>query len=278
MPVPIAAGDPEAIHHGELDAEPALHDGSGSIDDESAREDATPRLRRDAAQDIIRDAILVGESGFRSGDILSENIVAERLGLTKNPVRQALTQLAAEGLLVIIPRVGTQVRVIRPEEAQAILALRIAIETIIVGELARTKPDLAPLWKIHRQMEQLRNQKSSREQKTLYEFVKLDMAFHSKMAELLDGYGMALKTLNDLSAQFFLYALRAIHAADAPSVMQTVLGEHARMLKAIGEGDRKEALQSLHDHIRASTKRLTPFATPYLESNLPHYIRYQKAN
>ena len=62
------------------------------------------------------------------------------LKLTRTPIRQALGQLAAEGLLTIIPRVGTQVRVVRPEEARAMMAMRFAIETLIVGDLARPGP------------------------------------------------------------------------------------------------------------------------------------------
>ena len=100
-------------------------------------------LHRDEAAARIRELILAGEPGFRSGDILSETRIADRLNLTRTPIRQALSHLAGEGLVSIIPRVGTQVCIIRPEEMKSIMAIRYAVETLVVAELAKMRPDLS---------------------------------------------------------------------------------------------------------------------------------------
>lgn len=247
--------------------------------DPPRREDGNrPRgaLRRDEATDKIREHILTGAPGFRSGDILSENQLADQLKLTRTPIRQALSQLAAEGLLTIIPRVGTQVRVVRPEEARAMMAMRFAIETLIVGELARTRPDLSPLRTIQGEMERIAKN-ATREPGATMKFVKADMDFHAKMAELANGYDTAAGTLKDLTSQFLLYAYRAFQQSDWPAVMRSVLDEHKVILKALDEGDQEGATRSLHRHIRTAVDRLAPFASLYLEK-LPSYFNMQTEN
>ena len=257
----------------------------GSQGENASRDGASSRdkprgLRRDQAVETIRDMILSGDPSFKSGEILSENLLAERLGLTKAPIRQALSQLENEGLVSIIPRVGTQVRLVRPEEAQAIMALRFAIETIVVGELARARPDIEPLRSIHKEMQDIaqgmektsRERPPSRNTKAMIAFVKADMEFHAKMAELADGYSAALRTLKDVTGQFFLYALRAILQTDAVAAMHDMIREHEELINAIEDGRADEAVALLQRHLKNSVDRLTPFASSYLEHQLPKYV------
>ena len=73
---------------------------------------------------------------------------------------------------------------------------------------------------------------ATREPGATMKFVKADMAFHTKMAELADSYDTAAGTLKDLTSQFLLYAYRAIQQSDWPAVMRSVLKEHEDILKA----------------------------------------------
>jgi DNA-binding GntR family transcriptional regulator len=221
-------------------------------------------LRRDEAAAMIRERILLGSPGFKSRDILTETQLTEQLGLTLNPVRQALSQLANEGLVEILPRVGTQVRVVRPEEAQAIMAMRFAIETVIVGELARTRPDLSDLRTIHAEMKRIADQASPHDSSARYAFVKADMEFHAKMAELAQGYGTAAGTIRDLTSQFLLYAYHAIPPHEAQGIMAEVNKQHAAILKAIEEGDPDEPRKRLQEDIQFTVDQFAPFASSYM--------------
>lgn len=230
-------------------------------------------LRRDHAVETIRDMILMGEPGFTSGEVLSENLVAERLGLTKAPIRQALSQLAGEGLLTVIPRMGSQVVLVRHQEAQAIMAMRIAIESIIVGELARARCNLGPLKAIHNEMKKIAEKRPSQDAKAIIEFVKVDMAFHAKMAELAVGYGAAHRTLNDLTSQFLLYGCRGLQQSDPSDIMQEVIQEHQHILDALELAKPEEATAHLQDHLRAAVRRLAPFAADFLWNDLRKYVQ-----
>ena len=235
--------------------------------------DPPETLRRDHALETIRDMMLTGVAGFRSGNVLSENLLSERLGLTKAPIRQALSQLAGEGLLTVIPRIGSQVVVVGHQEAQAIMALRIAIESIIVGELARTRCDLGPLELIHNEMEKIAEGRLAQDANSTVAFVKADMAFHAKMAELAVGYGAASRTLNDLTSQFMLYVCRAVEQAEPADIMKETIQEHRHILDALKHGQPEDAIAHLQDHLRAAVDRLAPFAADFVRKDLRKYIR-----
>ncbi|MEU8569235.1 GntR family transcriptional regulator [Streptomyces pathocidini] len=75
---------------------------------------------------IIKSAILNGE--FQPGTRLVENDLAERFGVSKTPVREALKALEGSGLVVIRPYTGTTVRELGQDEAIAIHDMRLLIE------------------------------------------------------------------------------------------------------------------------------------------------------
>lgn len=228
-------------------------------------------LRREQAADIIRWLILSGSPGFRSGNIITEDQL-EGLGLTKSPSREALSQLEKEGLVTIQPRVGTQVRVVSNEEARALMTIRTAIETIVVGELAESQVDIAPLRAIHEEMKKIADLEPTPDGNTIFTFIKADMEFHSKMAELAVGYAAAAQSVRDLTSQFLLYASSNIRKAGAWEVMQEVLGEHEAIISAIGKGASESARDHLHRHIRKAVKRLAEPACRYMDESIPKYI------
>jgi DNA-binding GntR family transcriptional regulator len=77
---------------------------------------------------ILREAIVSG--ALPSGTRLSEAQLAQRLGVSRTPVRQALNQLAHERLVVMVPRVGASVRTVTPEDVAEIYEVRIALEVL----------------------------------------------------------------------------------------------------------------------------------------------------
>jgi DNA-binding GntR family transcriptional regulator len=111
--------------------------------------DGQPPLSRSAsvaATEIIRQAILDGR--LAPGDRLKENELAERLGISRTPVREALLVLQAEGLVEASPNRGATVRTYRAEDLEDMYGLRALLEghaahqaaTRITGEqLARLR-------------------------------------------------------------------------------------------------------------------------------------------
>src|SRR5277367_3661407 len=86
---------------------------------------ATPS-RTEAVLDAVKRAILAGE--LRPGQSLVETELAQLLGVSKTPVREALKTLAGAGLVTMSPYRGATVRAIDPASAAAIYDLRLLLE------------------------------------------------------------------------------------------------------------------------------------------------------
>ena len=85
----------------------------------------------------IYEAVTNGE--YRPNDILTENQMIEKFGVSKSPVREALVELCKDGVLINIPRMGYQVRAVTPKEIMDILEFRVDVE---VGGLRKSFPVL----------------------------------------------------------------------------------------------------------------------------------------
>lgn len=89
--------------------------------------DASPRsAAKDRAYDHVKERILDGE--FAGGALLSEGEVAEALGLSRTPVREAFLLLEAEGLMRLYPKRGALVVAVSPEEVRDVMETRLLIE------------------------------------------------------------------------------------------------------------------------------------------------------
>ncbi|MFR1511689.1 MAG: GntR family transcriptional regulator [Coprococcus sp.] len=85
----------------------------------------------------IYEAVTNGE--YRPNDILTENQMIEKFGVSKSPVREALVELWKDGVLINIPRMGDQVRAVTLKEIMDILEFRVDVE---VGGLRKSFPVL----------------------------------------------------------------------------------------------------------------------------------------
>ncbi|GAA0365484.1 GntR family transcriptional regulator [Microbispora corallina] len=97
---------------------------------------ARSTTRTDLVADSIRAAILSGR--IRQGETLVERRLAEQLGVSKTPVREALIGLAATGLVVISPNRGVTVRVVGPDDLRKAYEVRLLLEPWAIGRAART--------------------------------------------------------------------------------------------------------------------------------------------
>src|SRR5919198_6098144 len=95
---------------------------------ETAEHELLPRGRTAAqrAYDYVKARLLDGR--FPGGTLLSENELAQRLGVSRTPVRQAFVQLEAEELLELYPKRGALVVPISPREADDVLEARLLLE------------------------------------------------------------------------------------------------------------------------------------------------------
>src|SRR5699024_9439135 len=85
---------------------------------------------RDVVFNTLRRAILKGE--LKPGERLMEIALAERLGVSRTPVREAMRKLELEGLVVMIPRRGAQVANITEKDLNDVLDVRIALKNLSI--------------------------------------------------------------------------------------------------------------------------------------------------
>ena len=90
------------------------------------------RTKKDIVVEMIRESILAGE--FESGDHLLQEEIARRLNVSVTPVREALRQLEAEGVVVHAPHRGVRVAHVNYDEVREMYLMRGALETLATVE------------------------------------------------------------------------------------------------------------------------------------------------
>ena len=87
---------------------------------------------RDVVFNTLRQAILRGE--LQPGKRLMEIQLAQRLGVSRTPVREAIRKLELEGLVLMIPRRGAEVAEITRQDLEDVLEVRAALEELAVKD------------------------------------------------------------------------------------------------------------------------------------------------
>lgn len=188
---------------------------------------------------LLRQSIIDGT--LPSGVDLNQAQIAERLGISRGPVREALGQLEQEGLIRSVPYKGVFVTPLDPTYVQELYSLRIALETFALklGMQRRDREDIDALARIVDAM------RAAAKSDDGPEIAKLDLRFHStiiRMARnsLLERAWTPLK----LGVQRCLHSRHRIY----PS-LDEVVGTHPALIEAIEEGDVATALEILEQHI-----------------------------
>jgi DNA-binding GntR family transcriptional regulator len=202
----------------------------------------TDRSLTDQAYSAIRDSILDGRFGL--GERIVEYKVAEDLGISRAPVREALRRLVEEQLVTERPRYGTFVREITAQDFVDIYIYnaRIAIETAAIRLAARTQPELTAIEKTIDEMA------SAARRKQASRVVNLELQVHQQLCDVA-GNPFLSSAFHSLSGPIRL-AL-GLDDEGYPD-LQDVAAEHPPLLDAIRSGDERKAARTIHEHIVAS--------------------------
>lgn len=200
---------------------------------------ARPQSLADGVLERLRNDIVRGE--LRLGQMLSERVLAERLGVSKSPVREALAQLRSEGLVRIVPQRGAFVFTLSAEGVRQICEFRRMLERTALGlALERAPQRLAERWAaIVAEMAAARAAGDERR------YLDADTAFHTTLFDLCgngyisEAYGLHLGKIA---------ALRT-HLAAKPGHTALSFQEHGAMAAAIARHDRAATLAILDTHI-----------------------------
>lgn len=194
---------------------------------------------REVVFNTLRDAILKGE--LEPGEHLMEVQLANKLGVSRTPIREAIRQLEAEGLVIMTPRKGAVVSEITKEDLTDVLEVRKTLEKFAV-ELACNNIDREELDKLHQCHEIF---KGAFEAGELTEIANKDEEFHDVIYVATRNKRL-IQILNNLREQIYRYRLEYIK--DAKKWMN-LIEEHDNLIRAIEEKDVETAKSVIGDHI-----------------------------
>ena len=188
---------------------------------------------RDVVFNTLRDAILKGE--LEPGERLMEIQLAERLGVSRTPIREAIRKLELEGLVLMIPRKGAEVAKISEK------SLRDVLEEL-AAELACQRMDAEALKDLEDAQKAFIQAVESGETMTMAE---ADEHFHD-VIYMGTGNTRLVQILNNLREQMYRYRLEYIKDAEK---RQILLVEHESILRAIRSRHVAEAKEAVRAHI-----------------------------
>ncbi|GAB4255715.1 MAG: GntR family transcriptional regulator [Deferrisomatales bacterium] len=198
------------------------------------------------AYESLRDSILSGR--LEPGAIYNERALADQLGISKTPVREALLELAAQGLVTFLPRRGVMVNRFSERDIQEVFEVRLAIELAMAEKLARK----APAVDLGRVEDALREQERAIASEDPEAFVEADRRFHVVFGELVDNRRLAaiLENVRDL---IHVMGREALLAGARP---EEVVAEHRRIVDVLRSGDPDAARRAMEEHICRTRDRV----------------------
>lgn len=194
---------------------------------------------RDVVFQTLRQAILRGE--LKPGERLMEIHLAQRLGVSRTPVREAIRKLELEGLVLMIPRKGAVVADITVSDLEDVLEVRMALEELAVKYACRrvTQEQLAEIRRLAGEF------KKTLTGNDIAAWAQADMKFHDAIYEAT-GNGRLVQILNNLREQMYRYRMEYLKDRQSH---KNLVEEHDVILRALESGDVELAIRTTVRHV-----------------------------
>ncbi|MDD6283138.1 MAG: GntR family transcriptional regulator [Oribacterium sp.] len=195
---------------------------------------------RDLVFNTLRQAILKGE--LKPGERLMEIQLAEKLGVSRTPIREAIRKLELEGLVLMIPRKGAEVAKISHKSLQDVLEVRGALEELATDLACQriTDEELESLRKAEAHFKQVVSSGGNEMQ-----IAEADEAYHDIIYNA-SGNKKLVQMINNLREQMYRYRLEYIKDE---AKRGTLISEHEKILEAIRLRDIIRAKALMKEHI-----------------------------
>ena len=177
---------------------------------------------RDVVFNTLRQAILKGE--LAPGERLMEIQLAEKLGVSRTPIREAIRKLELEGLVLMIPRKGAEVAKISEKSLRDVLEVRRSLEELAIELACQRMTDE----EIEQLGERQNDFKNAINKGNAMNIAETDEAFHD-VIYLGTGNDKLVQILNNLREQMYRYRLEYIKDEDK---RQILIVEHEHILAA----------------------------------------------
>ena len=194
---------------------------------------------RDVVFNTLRQAILKGE--LEPGERLMEIQLAERLGVSRTPIREAIRKLELEGLVLMIPRKGAEVAEISEKSLREVLEVRRSLEELAI-ELACQRITPEELTALEEAENRFARAVEDGEVRAIAES---DENYHELIYQATANDRL-VQILNNLREQMYRYRLEYIKDEDR---RQILVVEHEHILRAVRRRDIADAKSAVREHI-----------------------------
>ena len=201
---------------------------------------------RDVVFNTLRQAILTGE--LKPGERLMEIHLADRLGVSRTPIREAIRKLELEGLVTMIPRRGAEVAQITEKSMKDVLEVRRALDALC-AELACDRITDEELENLRLACDAFETAVKTKDAKKI---AQADVALHDIIVRAT-GNQRLIQLVNNLSEQMYRYRFEYIKDS---SQHQNLIDEHRIIYQSIVCKDKKTAADAARTHIDNQEKAI----------------------
>ncbi|NLY75741.1 MAG: GntR family transcriptional regulator [Firmicutes bacterium] len=194
---------------------------------------------RELVFESLREAIISGH--LRPGERLMEIQLAEEMGVSRTPVREAIRKLELEGLVVMLPRKGAYVAGLSLKDIVDVFEIRGALEGL-AAELAAERINEAELEELERYLVKIAE---NIDKGDLEKVVATDTDFHSLLYKASRNQRLS-QIINNLREQIQRFRTTSL---SYPGRMKAALEEHRKIVEAISERNGELACKLAQEHI-----------------------------
>ncbi|MHB1022172.1 MAG: GntR family transcriptional regulator [Acidobacteriaceae bacterium] len=208
---------------------------------------------------------LIASGSLAAGSGVSELLLAKDLGSSRTPIREAMNQLAAEGLLEVSPQGGMVVAQLKREDIIELYELREALEVYAVGKIARMPMRPADKDRLQHRIDEILVLKNELEASgdaelnsaQMERFLACDLGFHALLMSMAQNTRIQ-KIINETRLLIRIFAIhRRGHDA---ALLEEIRQHHQRVLDAVAAQESDLATKAIAEHIQASQReRLNEF-------------------
>ena len=194
---------------------------------------------RDVVFNTLRQAILRGE--LCPGERLLEIHLANKLGVSRTPIREAIRKLELEGLVIMIPRKGAVVAEITEKSLRDVLEVRRALEALAV----RLACEKIQIEEIEELKEAAKEFEKALKTGDVTVYAEADVRFHDIIYLATDNQRL-IQLLYNLREQMYRYRVEYLKREDSHPVL---LSEHQYIIEMIEKRDAEKAEKAVCQHI-----------------------------
>lgn len=204
------------------------------------------RPLRETVCEALREAIKHGV--LEPGERLMEVQLAEELGISRTPVREAIRKLEQEGYVIMIPRRGTYVSNVSVRDVKEIFEIRSALESLSTG-LATMRIEPEELDRLRALLTEIEGHIQRHD---IDQIVATDIEFHGLLYQVSrnDRLVAIISNLKEQLARFRTLSM------SYPGRLQETLQEHRAMVEAIAAGDVEAARDAAERHMEQAEETL----------------------